>query len=107
MRETLVAMRDRLAKEAELAEGSALAAVSRPLHTVRQDRLAELDAAELWATVVAALGDLARALVLGTPPDEAARPGTSDDGAADPQGAASEHSGMTRDARARLLALHS
>ena len=51
--------------------------------------------------------DLARALVLGTPPDEAARPGTSDDGAADPQGAASEHSGMTRDARARLLALHS
>ena len=54
-----------------------------------------------------ALGDLARALVLGTPPDEAARPGTSDDGAADPQGAASEHSGMTRDARARLLALHS
>lgn len=51
-----------------------------------------------------ALGDLARALVLGTPQPEAA-PGTSG-GAADPQGAASEHSGMTREARARLLALH-
>ena len=43
------------------SRGEALAAVSRSLHTVRQDRRAELDAAELWATVVAALGDLARA----------------------------------------------
>ena len=42
-------------------EGEGLAAVSRPLQTVRQDRRAELDAAELWRTVVAALGDLARA----------------------------------------------
>jgi hypothetical protein len=54
-----------------------------------------------------ALGDLARALVLGTPTGEAAPAGTSDDGAADPQGAAAGHSGMTREARARVLALHS
>ncbi len=53
-----------------------------------------------------ALGDLARALVLGTTPDEAARPGTSDEEAAAQQGAADRHSGMTREARDRLLALH-
>ncbi len=40
-----------------------LASASRPLQTVRQDRRAELDAAELWRTVVAALGDLAAAAV--------------------------------------------
>ena len=41
--------------------GEGLAAVSRPLHTLRQDRRAELDAGVLWDTVVGALVDLARA----------------------------------------------
>lgn len=49
--------------------------------------------------------ELARALVLGTP-DEAAPVGTSDE-AATPAGAAPPHSGMTREARARVLALMS
>lgn len=53
----------------------------------------------------AARADLARALVLGTS-QEAAPDGTSD-GAADPAGAAPPHSGMSRDARARALALMS
>lgn len=48
-----------------------------------------------------ALGELARALVLGTPDPEAAD-GTSD-GAATQQGAASEHSGMSPAERAALL----
>ena len=53
-----------------------------------------------------ALGDLARALISGTPTPEAAE-GTSDrDGAADLQ-EPHMHSGLTRDARARLLAIHS
>ena len=46
---------------------------------------------------------LARALVLGTP-DEAAREGTSDEAAAPDDGAA-QHSGMTPEARARVLTL--
>lgn len=50
-----------------------------------------------------ALGELARALVLGTASDEAARPGTSDDSAAAPQGAAPGHSGMSPAERAALL----
>lgn len=49
--------------------------------------------------------ELARALVLGTP-DEAAPVGTSDEAAA-PAGAAPPHSGTTREARARVLALMS
>lgn len=52
-----------------------------------------------------ARAELARALVLGTP-DEAAPEGTSDEAAA-PAGAAPPHSGMTREARARVLALMS
>lgn len=47
---------------------------------------------------------LARALILGTPTDEAAGAGTSDDGAATPDGAALQHSGITREARDRDLA---
>lgn len=53
----------------------------------------------------AARAELARALVLGTP-DEAAPEGTSDE-AATTAGAASPHSGMSREARARVLALMS
>lgn len=42
--------------------GEGLAAVSRPLQTEREGRRAELDAAELWRTVVAALGEVAAAV---------------------------------------------
>lgn len=52
-----------------------------------------------------ALGDLARALILGTPDDEAATRGTSEPGAAAPAGAATEHSGLHPEERARALEL--
>ena len=47
---------------------------------------------------------LARALVLGTP-DEAAPAGTSDEAAAPDDGAAAQHSGMSPEARDRVLTL--
>ena len=50
-----------------------------------------------------ALGDLARALVLSTPTDEAASAGTSDEEAAAQQGAAPGHSGMSPAERSALL----
>jgi hypothetical protein len=52
-----------------------------------------------------ARAELARALVLGTPPDEAARTGTSDVEAAATDQEPQAHSGQSPEQRARALAL--
>jgi HK97 family phage prohead protease len=52
-----------------------------------------------------ARAELARALVLGTPSDEAARPGTSDVEAAATDQEPQAHSGLSSEQRARALAL--
>lgn len=92
-----------------------------PLRTVREVKLYEVgpvvfpayDATSVGvrsqqiAAILAdptARAELARALVLGTPTDEAAGAGTSDDGAAAPQ-EPQTHSGMSPEARARALAI--
>ena len=93
-----------------------------PLRTVQEVKLYELgpvvfpayadtsvgvrsrEVAALLADPVAR-AELARALVLGTPADEAASAGTSDPEAAAPAQEPPAHSGMTPNERARVLAL--